>query len=276
MFDHILLALDEPKDAALLLPLLRKIAPRATTRVSIVQSAPFLETLLEMPGELSPDPHADDESAESTVRAVVADLRSEGFTADGFTDIGRSGLILASAAERVEASLILLPLRHAGLLKSLVRVSPIAILAVPPSPRRSSPVVLVPIEDERSLEAIPAAAGMARMFQGGLIFVGTDAEPVMVQARARAERELVPTEATLLSDDLPSALLGLSSAMIVLRRSSENLMDRLVEKARVPLLLVPRPPVRPELEAPAPIRLTASPLWSRRRSRNPFEGNNEL
>lgn len=275
MFDHILLALDEPEDAPLLLPLLRRIAPRRTTRVSVMQSALFLETLLEMPAELSPDPHADDESSETDVRAVVANLRSEGFTAEGFTDIGRSGLILASAAERVEASLILLPIRRLKLLKSLVRVSPIAILAVPPSERRFSPVVLVPIEDAGSLEAIPAAAAMARTFQGGLIFVGSDAEPMMNQARARAERERVPTEATLVSDDLPSALLGLSSAMIVLRSSSEDLVDRLVEEARVPLLLIQRPPVRPEFEAPAPIRISTSPLWPRRRPRNPFEGISE-
>jgi hypothetical protein len=182
--------------------------------------------------------------------------------------------VLASAAERVEASLILLPLRHPALLKSLVRLSHVAVLAVPPAQRRFSPVVLVPIENDRSLEAIPAAAAMARMFQGGLIFVGSDAEPMMVQARARADRELVRTEATLVSDDLPSALLGLSSAMIVMRSLSQRLVNRLVEESRVPLLLVQRPPAVPELEAPAPIRLSTASLWNRRTSRSPIEGGN--
>jgi hypothetical protein len=134
--------------------------------------------------------------------------------------------------------------------------------------------VLVPIENERSLEAIPAAAAMARMFHGGLIFVGSDAEPMMVQARAHADRELVSTEATLVSDDLPSALLGLSSAMIVLRSLSPSLVGRLLEEARVPLLLVQRPPAVPELEAPSLIRLSAASLWNRRRSRSPIEGGN--
>jgi hypothetical protein len=218
-----------------------------------------------MPAELSPKSDADEESASRVVHALVEDLRSEGYHAEGFTDTGYNELVLASAAERIAASLILLPLRRPALLKSLVRISPIGILAVPPSRRRPSPVVLVPIEDERGLEAIPAAATMARAFQGGLIFVGSDAESLMVRARARADRELVPTEATLISDDLPSALLGLSSAMIVVRSSSDDVVSRLIEETQVPLLLVQHPPIKPKPETPRPIRLSS--LWGRRSPR---------
>jgi len=275
MFDHILLALDEPGDPALLLPLLRRIARRNGSRVTVMQSAPFLETIVEMPAELSPGSHADDEvSAELFVHAMVAHLRGEGFVADGFTEIGQSGLIIAAAAERIDASLIVLALRHPNWLRSLHRIARVPVLAVPAARRRVSSGVLVAIEDERSLEAIPYAAALARAFHGGLIFVASEREGLLVEAREAAVREAVPTEATLLSDDLAATLLTLSGALIVLRTASEELSAQLVQKSRLPLLLVRRPIALPAQGLPPQSERLQLPLalWTRRVSPNPIGG----
>jgi hypothetical protein len=268
MFDHILLALDEPGDPSILLPVLRKLGKRNGSRVTVMQSAPFLETVIEMPAELSPGAHVDDdESAERSVHSMVARLRGEGFAADGFSEIGQSGLIIAAAAERIDASLIVLALRHPSWLKSLLRIAPTPVLAVPVARGRRSSAILVPIEDERSLEAIPYAAAMARAFQAGLVFVAEDKESLLVEARQGAVREQVPTEAALLSDDLPATLLTLSATMIVLRTTSEDLVTPLAGASRVPLLVVRRPILLPEIRPPAP-------EWHRR-SFSPFVGFGE-
>lgn len=265
MFDHILLALDEPGDPGVLLPVLRRIARPDRTRVTVMQSAPFLETVMEMPAELSPG--SDDESAELFVHSLVEHLRGEGFVVDGFTEIGQNGLIIAAAAERVQASLILLSLRHPSWIRALHRIARVPVLAIPVGPRRSSSNVLVGLENERSLEAIPYAAAMARAFRGGVTFIASEQEALLVQAREAAGREQVPTEATLLSEDVPTTLLTLSAAMIVLRATSEEFLARVVEKARVPLLMVRRPIPLPE---PSPPEVAGSesaplPLASRRR-----------
>ena len=273
MFDHILLALDEPGDPAILLPVLRRIARPNGSRVTVMQSAPFFETVVEMPAEFSPDAHADDESSELFVHSMVAHLRGEGFAVDGFAEIGQNGLIIAAAAERVGASVILLALRHPHWIKSLLRIATIPVLAVPVARGRRSPHILVPIEDERSLEAIPYAAAMARAFQGGLMFVASDRESLLLQAREAALLEKVPTEATLLSDDLAATLLTLCAAMIVLRTTSDELATRLVRSSRVPLMLVRRPLLLPEVRPPEPV---SAPLSLRKwRAFNPFEGFGE-
>ncbi len=275
MFDHILLALDEPGDPSILLPLLRRVGRRNGARVTVMQSAPFLETMIEMPAELSPGAHADDdESAELFVHATAAQLRGEGFVADGFAQVGQSGLIIAAAAERINASLILLSLRHPNWLKSLGRIVSIPVLAVPVAARRRSSTILVPLEDDRSLEAIPYASEMARAFEAGLVFVASEKESLLLQARERAGREGATTEATLLSDDLAATLLTLSAAMIVLRTTTEELATELIEKCRVPLLLARRPMLLPESPASEPARLPLT-LERRRRSYSPFEGFGE-
>jgi hypothetical protein len=275
MFEHILLALDEPGDPSILLPVIRTLGRRNGSRVTVMQSAPFLETVIEMPAELSPGAHVDDEeSAAWSIHSMVAHLRAEGFSAEGFAEIGQSALIIAAAAERLNASMILLSLRHPSWLRSLLRIAPIPVLAVPVARGRRSPTILVPIEDERSLEAIPYAAAMARAFQGGLIFAAEDRESLLLEARQGAVREGVPTEATLLSDDLSATLLTLSAAMIVLRTTSDDLLSQLAEASRVPLLLVRRPLLLPEVPASEPARRSLTPAW-RRRSVSPFEGFGE-
>src|SRR5205823_14125684 len=100
MLDRILLALDETDDWAVLHPHLRMLARPGGSRVVVMKTVPFLETILEMPGELSPEGEGDDEAAWVYVSAVVEALRSEGIETEGFTNIGRSGLSIAAAAER--------------------------------------------------------------------------------------------------------------------------------------------------------------------------------
>ena len=95
MFDHLLLSLDHPDDRRTLLPHLRRIARKRSARVTVMQMVPFLGTLMEMAGELSPNAHGDDETAEELIAAMVGTLRSEGYSAEGFTEIGRNALALA-------------------------------------------------------------------------------------------------------------------------------------------------------------------------------------
>src|SRR5581483_2728756 len=114
MFDQILAVLDDPEDLGLLLPLLRKFSASMGPRVSLMQSVPFLETLLEMPGELSPGTAGDDAEAAAYIAALAARLRTEGIAAEGFAEVGGSPLTIAAAAERVGASLILLATRRPG------------------------------------------------------------------------------------------------------------------------------------------------------------------
>src|SRR5688572_28769672 len=108
MFDRILAALDEPGDGEAVLPHLRTLAQAESSRVMVMKMVPFLETLLEMPHELAPEAEGDDEGAAGYVSAVVEALQAEGIPAEGFTNVGRSGLSVAAAANRVDASLIVM------------------------------------------------------------------------------------------------------------------------------------------------------------------------
>jgi hypothetical protein len=107
-----------------------------------------------------------------------------------------------------------------------------------------------------------------------LTFVAGDRESLLIEARQGAVRELVPTEATLMSDDLSATLLTLSAAMIVLRTTSEDLVHKLTQASRVPLLLVRRPILLPEVRPVEPDPRSLTLGW-RRRSFSPFEGFGE-
>src|SRR5512144_2507740 len=106
MFDRILLVLDDLGDPKIVLPHLRIIAQAADSHVILMKTIPFLETLVEMPHEWADG--GDDEAAEIYVSGLVEKLKGEGFDVEGFASIGRSGLSIAAAAERVEASLIII------------------------------------------------------------------------------------------------------------------------------------------------------------------------
>lgn len=273
MFDHLLLSLDHPDDRRTLLPHLRRIARKRSARVTVMQMVPFLGTLMEMAGELSPRAHGDDETAEELVAAMVGNLRSQGFSAEGFTDIGRNALMVASAAQRIEASLILVALRRQSLVQEMFRVSTVPVLAVPVGRRRRSPQILVPIEDAGSLQVIPQAAAMARLLRAGITFVAAERQELLPMAREVAERELVSTETTLVADDLASTLLELTGALIVMRSPKHEVAARLIRESKVPLLVFRHPPPLPtELMSPEPLLLPVMMPPLRRIPRNPLEG----
>jgi len=274
VFNHLLLALDHPDDRRTLRPHFRRIAQKHSGRVTVMQMVSFLQTLAQMAGELSPRTHGDDESAEDFVEALIATLRAEGFSAEGFTDIGRNGLMVASAAERIDASLILMALRRQNLAQELFRVSTVPVLAVPVGRRRPSPQVLVPIEDAGSLLVIPQAAEMSRLLRAGITFVAAEGQELLPQARELADHELVSTEETLVADDLASTLLDLSGAMIVMRSPKHEVAARLIRESRIPLLVIRRPPPLPaDFLAPQPVHLEVTMPPPRRPPRNPLEGH---
>jgi len=183
VFRHLMVSLDHPDDRRTLLPHLRRIARKRSARVTVMQMVSFLQTLAQMAGELSPRTHGDDESAEELVEALVGTLRAEGFSAEGFTDIGRSALMVASAADSINASLILMALRRQNVVQEMFRVSTVPVLAVPVGRRRPSPQVLVPIEDAGSLQVIPQAAAMSRLLRAGITFVAAEGHDLLPRAR---------------------------------------------------------------------------------------------
>jgi hypothetical protein len=275
MFNHILLGLRTPEDSGTLLPVLRTIARPASSRITVMQAAPFLGTVVEMPNQLSPDHHGDEEAVEGLVDVLVAQLKSEGYEADGFADIGQGALIVAAAAERTGASLILLPLRRAGRLAELFRITPVPVLAVPAGAIRRSSLILVPIDDAASLEVIPHAAAMARKFQAEIVFVTSEPQAIVPQAREWARRELVEAHAAIITIDLASTLLSLSSAMIVMRSAPQDVMSRLLRESKTPLLFIRRPPPLPELLPESPLQVPQA-LWKRRISASPLAGIGDL
>jgi hypothetical protein len=276
VFHHLLLYLDDPDDARTLLPHLRRIARTHRSRVSVMQSVSFLGTLVQMPGELSPDLHGEDVTAEAFVAALVEHLRTDGFSTEGFTDVGRNALTLSAAAQRIDASLILLSLRRRSLIEQMFRVCPAPMLSIPLERRRRSPQVLVPIEDETSLQVIPHAAGMARILRAGITFVAAENQDLLPRARELAERELVSTEVTLVADDLASTLLELSGSLIVMKSPALDVAARLVRESRIPLLVLGQPPpLPPNLLAPKPVTVPERLPPLRRVPRNPLEGIGE-
>jgi hypothetical protein len=272
MIEHLLVALDDPDDSEILFPVVRAIARPKTSRVSLLQSAPFLETVIEMPGELSPRLHADDEAAVRYVSALVARLASEGFAVDGFTEIGQSGTSIAAEAERIGASCVLLALRHPSRIKTLLSTTSIPVLAVPPGKRLPPAQILVPIDDEASLEAIPYAATLARTFESEIaLVVATTAPLLLPKARERARHEHVSAEVAVFTDDLVATLLTLAATMIVMRGKPEDAVVRLIRETKVPVLLFHRPIHVPEQVYPAPLHIPLA-LWFRKISKSPLEG----
>ena len=275
MSESILLALEDPRDQDTVLPFLWNIARAMDAHVIVMQSVPFLETVVEMPHELSPEVTGDDEASKLFVSGLVGHLRSEGFSAEGFTNVGLSGLTIAAAADRTEASLVLMALRHPKWIQSLVRITPTPVLAVPVRRRPPAARILVPINDPSSLEMIPTAAAMARIFTSELTLVGSEPHALLPQARERARLEGIPTSEVAVDADEPAlALLELPAMMIVMRPSPDEAVRRLVRESDVPLLLARRPLPMPDRGAAwlPPARVD---LWRRRISSNPIQGIGE-
>lgn len=157
MVDRILAVLDEPNDHDPVLTAMRRLARAERARLTLLQTVPFLETIVEMPHELSGD-----DASGAWVDAMVASLNAEGVQADGFADVGSSALMIAAAAERVEASLIALPSRPYRRAAALVRLASVPVVVVPPKPSFDAPIVAT------SPEAAPIATALARAFGVGI------------------------------------------------------------------------------------------------------------
>ena len=83
MFDRMLLVLDESADRARVVAALRPLARVEHAHIIVLLTIPFLETVAEMPHELSSDLAGDGEASDVFVAALVASLRAEGLSADG-------------------------------------------------------------------------------------------------------------------------------------------------------------------------------------------------
>lgn len=274
MFDRILLVLDDPADADRMIAAIRPIVRARRAHVSILHAIPFLETVAEMPHE----------ATEFFVDALVESLKAEGLSADGFTDIGGSALMIAAAAERVEASLIVLPIRPSRRTEALVRLTRVPVYAVP----RGAPLldrILIPIDaTERSLEVLPYAAVLARACKARITFVEVGPshwESLKQTALERASGEGVEGQIVAGLGDPAAALLQLCRSLpagaIAMASAEPPWVARLVRVSPVPVLVARR---RPESRLAVEslehwsIPLTV-PVWKHRVPSNPFEGISE-
>jgi nucleotide-binding universal stress UspA family protein len=265
MFHRILVALDDLGDWEAVVPHLRTLVRPGSSRVYIVQTVSFLETIVEMPYELSPGPGEDASGPDGYVAAIAEKLSSEGIRAEGSTHIGRGGQGLAAAAERVDASLIVVVARPRHRLVDLVQGTSCALYVVPPEGTVRPGGVVVPFDGTTaSLEALPSAAALAPQFGSRIIFLRTADASTEVGLAAVRER---------LSQE------GLTSRFVVPARSPAAEVLRLVRESRAPLLIlrrpVPLPPPEPGLVPGPPLSPALVALWTHRISSAPQLGPEE-
>ena len=279
MFDRILAVLDEPDRRDPVLGAALRLARADGARLDLLQAVPFLETIAEMPHELSPQRVGDDEAAEVWIDALVASLRAEGIEAEGFTDIGRSALMIAAAAERIDASLIAIRALPARRVRALIDLTPIPVLIVPATsastgPGQASGRVLVPLDgEEPSMKVVPVAIALARTSAVGITFVPVGPvrwESMGHTAVERAREEGV--EADLVEGDVLRLVRSLPAGWIVLR-PADGWTSRLWRESPVPVLAARRA-LRPSAARP-PVLDPPRVLWTRRTPPNPIEGVGE-
>jgi nucleotide-binding universal stress UspA family protein len=299
MFSRIFVALDDPEDGPAALPHLRQIARPGASRVIVMKTAPFLETLLEMPGELSPDADGDEEAAEVYVEGFLLALQSEGIDADGFVNIGRSGLTVAAAAERVDASIVVVvaPLRP-GLprpllsrrIDNLLHATNIPVYVVPTGKAPRGSRILIPIDPEEGpANLLPTALALARSFGRGIVFIHVlppRSSTSLFGVTEYLNREGISAELAIRHGDpavkLPKACAELNVGVLAIRPGilPRDASVRLLRESPVPLLMLRRPiPPAPADEGifriTAPVSRSASvptALWTRRTPPNPLLG----
>jgi len=259
MFDRILVVLDELNDREAVLPHLRRFAGACATHLILMKTVPFVDSLMEMPHDLSPEVEADDE--EIYVSALAEALTAEGIDAEGFTNLGQSGLSIAAAAERVDASLIVAVASQPRLrIGPLLAATRIPVCLVPS--RGSAPLgrILILFDGTpASLEVLPTATALAQRFSSGIVFLRTVTSPSQVglaEVRNLLSREGVPSQFV-----VPA---GAPAAEIV----------RLVHDSGAPVLIV-RQSIPSVVEMPVSIP-SRGPLLSglgrRRVGANPLDG----
>lgn len=254
MFDRILVALDDLGDREAVVPHLRTLVRPGRSRVYVVQTVSFLETIVEMPDELSPGPGGDAKGPDRYVAAIAEQLSAEGIPAEGSTHIGRGGLGLAAVAERVDASLIVVVARRRHRLVELVHGTSCPLYVVPPEGTVLPGGVLVPFDGTAaSLEVLPSAAALAPRFGSRIVFLrtsDTSGDVGLAAVRERLSRE------------------GLSSRFVVPARSPAAEILRLIRESRAPLLVlrrpIPLPPPEPGLFPAQPPSPALVALWTHR------------
>ncbi len=295
MFDRILLVLDDLGDPAVVLPHLRVIARAADSHVVIMKTVPFLESLVEMPHELSPLAEGDDEAAEIYVSGLVEKLKGEGFDVEGFANIGRSGLSIAAAAERVEASLIIIASTRAwSRVGTLLRATSIPVYVIPPNVVAFRGRTLVPNDrTEGSLDVLGAAAGLALACRSGIILMqgwGPEPEAVLLETCDVLRRQAIPAELILRPGDpsieIVRACVELQAGQFAMRSdgTAGGVIDRLLHRLPVPLLVVRRALAAPPQSTGAfsvPLQLHAEvpvgvAMWTRRTPSNPLLGSGDI
>jgi nucleotide-binding universal stress UspA family protein len=295
MFERILLVLDDLGDPKIVLPHLRIIARAEGSHVILMKTVPFLETLLEMPRELSPGEEGDDEAAEIYVSGLVEKLKSEGFDAEGFANIGRSGLSIAAAAERVDASLVIIAsARASSRIGTLLHATSIPVYVIPPSAVAFRGRTLVPIDrTEGSLDILPVAAGLALACRSGVILMqcwGSDPEPGLVQACEGLQDQGITAELVVRpgdpSQEIVRACAELHVGQFAMRSdgSAGGVLGRLLHRLPAPLLVLHRAVKAP----PPPLIVSGGPLqlhgktpagvamWTRRPPSNPLLGRGRI
>jgi nucleotide-binding universal stress UspA family protein len=289
MFDRILLVLDDLGDPKIVLPHLRIIAKAADSHVILMKTVPFLETLVEMPHEWD---EGDDEASELYVSGLVERLKGEGFDVEGFANIGRSGLSIAAAAERVEASLIIIASTRAwNRVGTLLRATSIPVYVIPPNAVALRGRTLIPVDrTEGSLDVVPAAAGLALACGSGVVLMqswGPEPEPVLLEVCEALRRQNIPAELILRSGDpateIVRACVDLQVGQFAMRSdgTAGGVIDRLLHRLPVPLLVVRRAIVAAPESTGAfrvPLQLHAEhpvgvAMWTRRVSANPLLGS---
>lgn len=278
MFDRILVALDDLADRHVVSPYLRFFARAVSPRVIVMKTVPFLETIVEMPHELSPDIEGDVEAMDVYVTAFVELLRSEGISAEGFTNVGRSGLSIAAAAERVDASLIVVTARSRSQVQTLLHATPIPVWIAPTQTPMTVGNILLPFDRDASLETLPTAAFLARTLRTNVIILEV-VDSCLVPVSELVRNSIASPQIVIRRGDAVTEILRASRELgigaIVARDGS--VARELLGRASVPLL-IDRPRARPEA-APdrVPERLSVPvDLWTRRTPANPLRGAGDI
>ena len=287
MFDRMLLVLDESADRERVVAALRPLARVEHAHVIVLLTIPFLETVAEMPHELSSALAGDDEASDVYVDALVASLRAEGLSADGFTTVGRSALTIHAAAQRVEASLIVLPTRPHRRLEELLRFARVPVIAVP-LPTAPIQRILVPFDDtEESLEILPYVAALARAFRSDITLVPVGPrhwEALEIHALERVRQEGLTADLVAARGDPAATVLSLCRSLpveaIAIGPGERPWISTVLKLSPVPILMVRHAAMKAKrliVETPLPpeVSVPIVETWKRRVSTNPVQGVSE-
>jgi nucleotide-binding universal stress UspA family protein len=295
MFERILLVLDDLGDPKIVLPHLRVIARKAESHVVLLKTVPFLETLVEMPSELSPRLEGDDRAAVVYVAGLVEKLKGEGFDVEGFAHIGRSGLSIAAAADRVEASLVIIPSTRAwSRVATLLHATSVPVYVIPPHKVAFRGQTLVPIDrTEHPLDVLSAASALARACRSGMLLLqtwGPDPDAALLEACELLRGQGIPAEVVVRpgepATEIARACGEFQAGQLAMHSDGKagGVIDWLLHRLPVPLLVIRQAVAVPPTEAAAfgaPLEIHRETplgvaLWTRRVPANPLLGSGDI